>query len=85
MLCLCVFTLDFLVPVHSVRMELNVGYSNTRVEKRGTCVVHLWDVEALWVDAEIPLSALIKCQFNVFCCGSVSYRYMEGGFYLIPA
>lgn len=69
--CLCVFTLYFLVPVHSVRMEVNLGGKHRR-----TGVVLVWDVVALWVDAEIPLSASVKRQVTVFCCGSVNYRYM---------
>lgn len=47
-------------------------------------MVHVWDIVALWVDAEIPLTDSVKCQFTVFCCGSVKYQYMQGGFLLTP-
>lgn len=61
------FILYSLVPVRSVRMEVNLGCSNTKQsgEHRGTGVVHVRDAVALWVDAEIPLSASVKCQFAV--------------------
>lgn len=85
MLCLCVFTLYFLVPVHSVRMEVNLGYSNTKKsgKHRGTGVVHMgcgglrggcWD--SLLCLGQMPVYCVLLLQWEL--------RYMKGGFHLTP-